>query len=557
MPYSSTKTDIVNVTVTSGGTEMPLGYGLLSVDVIQDINRISYASLTLTDGDFASKEYRISDSDFFDPGNSITITINYSGESSGKRAVFTGIIIKYSLKKTISGCILSVDISDAAVKMTTQRKSSIFNKITDSDLIGTLIGSYKGVSAGAITTTAAIHERIVQYYTSDWDMLLSRAEVNGLLVAAVNGVVSAVKPSFGAAAMSFEIGKDTVYDFDLQADARHQYAAVTTRTWDLDTQQISELTSDTRFTLKQGVLKSSNLAAAMGNSDDRMVSVIPVNAQEASAWADARMVKTRLSMLKGSFSVAGVGGLKLGDNIELKGAGNKFSGENIVTGLKHHISGGNWVTTIQFGLSADWFSSAVKLTDTKAAGLLPGINGLQVGIVETSNGDPENQSRVKVRMPAMDNNENAIWARLTTLDGGYNRGIFFWPEPGDEVILGFINDDPRNPVILGSVYGPKNQPVVAQTEANGQKGIVTKSGMKLLFDDENKTLRIQTSDNNKILIDEDSKQIEMNDANGNSLTLSNAGIVMKSAKNVMIKAQGDIDIQGKGIKIKGSTIDLI
>jgi len=35
-------------------------------------------------------------------------------------------------------------------------------------------------------------------------------------------------------------------------------------------------------------------------------------------------------------------------------------------------------------------------------------------------------------------------------DAGKQRGQVFWPEPGGEVVVGFINGDPRQAIILGA-----------------------------------------------------------------------------------------------------------
>jgi len=52
--------------------------------------------------------------------------------------------------------------------------------------------------------------------------------------------------------------------------------------------------------------------------------------------------------------------------------------------------------------------------------------------------------------------DDGIWARISTLDAGKQRGTFFRPEIGDEVIVGFLNDDPRYPVVLGMVNSSAN-----------------------------------------------------------------------------------------------------
>jgi uncharacterized protein involved in type VI secretion and phage assembly len=150
-----------------------------------------------------------------------------------------------------------------------------------------------------------------------------------------------------------------------------------------------------------------------------------------------------------------------------------------------------------------------------------------------------------------------VWGRLAAPEAGKNRGLFFWPEPGDEVILGFLNDDPRQPVILGALYSSANTPPGPPTEANAQKGLVTKGGTKLLFDDEKKLVSLATPNGSSIVLDEDKKIVEIKDANSNVLRLTADGIILESGKDLTITAKGTVHIEGtKGVEIKGAKIDL-
>jgi len=150
-----------------------------------------------------------------------------------------------------------------------------------------------------------------------------------------------------------------------------------------------------------------------------------------------------------------------------------------------------------------------------------------------------------------------VWSRLATPSAGNNAGIFFQPEPGDEVILGFLNDDPRQPVILGSVHSSHNPSPLKPADKNPEKGIVTKGGIKILLNDENKTLTIQTSEKNTIVINEKDKIIEMKDANNNTVKLSADGITLDSGKDIIIKSKGGIKMQASAkVEIKGAEIDI-
>ena len=52
--------------------------------------------------------------------------------------------------------------------------------------------------------------------------------------------------------------------------------------------------------------------------------------------------------------------------------------------------------------------------------------------------DPDSQFRILVSVPLFDPNGEGIWARLTNFYSTNGAGIFFLPEVGDEVVLGFL-----------------------------------------------------------------------------------------------------------------------
>ena len=68
---------------------------------------------------------------------------------------------------------------------------------------------------------------------------------------------------------------------------------------------------------------------------------------------------------------------------------------------------------------------------------------------------------------------------------GEGRGMHFFPEPGDEVVVAFQNGDTSNPVILGGVWNRGSGPPAQahQGSANDIRTIVTASGHELTFDD--------------------------------------------------------------------------
>ena len=124
-----------------------------------------------------------------------------------------------------------------------------------------------------------------------------------------------------------------------------------------------------------------------------------------------------------------------------------------------------------------------------AAALLPGVNGLQVGVV-VSNEDPEGEDRVRVVLPLVDKRAEGAWARVAALDAGHNRGFFFRPELGDEVVVGFFNDDPRQAVILGMLPSSAKPAPLQGSDDNHEKLYQSRAGMRWYLNDDRKIMAV-------------------------------------------------------------------
>ena len=241
-----------------------------------------------------------------------------------------------------------------------------------------------------------------------------------------------------------------------------------------------------------------------------------------------------------------------GDTIALKGVGKRHEDPVLVTAVVHDISNGAWFTNAQFGLKQNWFAEEFEdVLDCPSSALIPSINGLQIGIV-TDLEDPDNKDRVRIKLPLMDDGTDGIWARIGAMDAGKERGAFFRPELKDEVIVGFINDDPRDAVILGMLHSSdKPAPLKAENE-NHEKGWVTRSNMKVIFNDDKVSLKIETPSGKKIILDEDAGYIQLSDEHNNKIEMTDSGIRIESGKDLIMKAKNEVIIEGVNIKNSAS-----
>ena len=88
------------------------------------------------------------------------------------------------------------------------------------------------------------------------------------------------------------------------------------------------------------------------------------------------------------------------------------------------------------------------------------------------------------------------------------------------------------------------------SDDNHLKGYVSRSGIKVLIDDEYSKLEIETPAGKKIVMDDDGESITISDDHGNTITMDGDGIVMDSSADLNIKSSGDINLEGTNINIK-------
>ena len=544
---TDTATDVTNYEILLGSENISPASGILSVVIHKGLNRIASAEIVFTDANHEEEEFPWSNKEFTKPGTDVEIKAGYHDDSE---TIFKGIIVRQHLRINKKSTVLIIECKDKAVKMATVRKSAYYADMKDSDVWSQLIGD-AGLTADAGATTVQ-HKELVQYSCSDWDFIVARAEMNGMVVTNMDATVKIMKPTAAGLPVVTATYPSNIFEFDADMDARTQHKQVKATTWNAADQATIEETSSEPSLLLNGDMSGTDLANAVAGKDYEVFHSGHVMQDELKAWADAKLIKSRLSKIRGRVKIQGNGKLNPGDVVALEGVGARFAGNVMAVAVRHEISKGNWYTDIQFGQSAEWYATEMEIDDRPASSMIPAIHGLQIGIVTALEKDPENEFRIKVKVPIINKDDEGVWSRLATPDAGNNRGIVIRPEVGDEVIVGFINDDPRDAVVLGCLHSSKNAAPIEAKDDNHQKGWVTRSEMKVILDDDKKTILIKTPAENKIQLSEDEKSILIQDQNGNKIEMNKDGISMESCKDVKIKATGDIKLEGINIESKAS-----
>jgi Rhs element Vgr protein len=537
IPGSEPPTDVVSRKVFINGTELSNEILLKQVTVNKTFNKIATAKLVFIDGSVPERDFPLSNDDQFKPGSEIKIELGYHGDVE---TVFEGIIIKHGIKVQQSGAsLLMIEAKDIAIKLTGARKSAYHISKTDSDIISSLAGE----STPDVESTSFTHKQLVQFEAADWDFILTRAEANSMLVLTDDGTLVVKKPATGAAVMEATYGVN-IFEFEAEMDARRQVQSITSHSWDYTQQAAEDSDTGTADFVETGNLSSDDLGSVLG-SEINLTHTGHLEQDQLQTWADACAMRNKMSKAVGRVKIQGNAAVKPGVTITLDGVGDRFNGDVFVTGVLHQFDG-NWYSDVQFGWQEDWFYKKEDVMNKPAAGLLPGINGLQIGIVvDVDDTEDGGQYRVKVHVPTITSGNEGIWARVATLDAGAERGVYFRPEADDEVILGFLNDDPREPVILGCLHSKdaKKSPL-PETEGNMEFGFVTKEKLKLIFDDTNKkmTLSVPAGADAKTIVIDGSGSIELKDENQNSIKMDSSGITIDAGP-------GTVTVKGSMIKL--------
>ncbi len=148
----------------------------------------------------------------------------------------------------------------------------------------------------------------------------------------------------------------------------------------------------------------------------------------------------------------------------------------------------------------------------------------------TNVNDPEDEGRVKVKMPWFDQQMETEWCRVRQFYAGNGYGAYFVPEIGSEVLIAFIQGDMRQPIVLGALYNGMDKP---PSQDPRERMICSRNGHKIRF--------LDSTPNGG-----DQGALVIEDAHGNCIILSNG--------KISVRATGLLEIDGPIVTIKGRVV---
>jgi uncharacterized protein involved in type VI secretion and phage assembly len=461
-------------------------------------------------------------------------------ENGVKNCVFRGVVVRQALKMRRSGVELTLELRHGLQKLVNAHRSQVFEQRNDAEIVaGLLLG--QGIPLLGVTDMTVMHDQLVQFRCSDWTLLRSRLDACGVwLFPAPDGVTIgrpwlSATPEHTLHRHARLVGKDALVEEGAWSfSEQYQPREVTVTTWD-DKAQINQTALATVTALGTQAFNAA-LGNRLNDTPWEFNYSVPLDFNEATTFATGLLMNLQSAAVQGEFTVEGSFNYKLGQTLAIEDYGLSFDGRGIVTGIHHRISKEEgWRTTVSLG----------KDDIVRDITRVPRVSGLHIGVIAPFAEDVSGMNRLRVRLPVLGEINNVLWARFATPHASQMSGFCFYPEAGDEVVVGFFDEDPGCPVILGAMHNPINRaPIVPSLENTTKALVVSRNGQQfqLSFDLLAESVRLSSTDNKLVL--EEGMTLE-----------SKAGLVAK-ANSISIEGERTV-VSGKTmVNITGAKIDL-
>ena len=523
---------------------------------------------------FLDVKFEVMDGDFFEPGKSVEIMAN--DDQKEKVLLIKGEITALE-PAFVEGMNAELMIRgyDKTHQLFREVKSKAYLNKKDSDLAEEIAGNV-GL-APEIDSTTTVYEHIYQHNQSDLAFLMHRAWRIGYECFVEDEKLYFRKPPTGKGELEIYYGQDLL-SFYPRITMAEQVKEVTVRGWNIEqVEPIIGKASASAGSLYPEVPakgKQSAWDGKFGTSKLVIVDQPVVDQAEADILAKARLDELSGAFIQADGTAFRRPHIRAGKMLDLKGLGKRLSGTYLVTSATHRYE--------ESGLTTDFTVQGAR-TGTLAehlstAGNKPQWGGAVPAIV-TNADDPKSWGRVKVQYPWMSEEAESDWARVISVGGGPEAGMFAMPAVGDEVLVIFAYSDFNYPYILGGLWNGKNatppdmgsggeQPLVRtirsrtghmltmHDNADNKVSVETAGGHVLTFDDTNKNITIKTSGGHEILLDDSGSAISIK-STGNLTIEGGQNVEVKATANMKLQANGNVDIQASGqLNLKGAMINL-
>jgi uncharacterized protein len=330
--------------------------------VARDITQVTYKDnidgidsfdITVNNWDAERRTLKYSDTDVFDPGKRLVISMGYRGRDP-LRKMISGEIT--SLRPTFPAAgqpTLTVGGQNLLHTLQREQVTATYVNRTDSQ-IARDVGERLKIDVEVGNAREEAYDYVIQYNQPDILFLMGRARRVGYELF-VNE--DRAKPSlyFGPSGRITQVAHELVYgrsliDFEPTLSTANQVAEVTVLGWDAkNKRQIS-------YTAKRAEIGTRALASRAEQEKversfaarKEVITDMPVaSLEEAKTLAKETLENNAKQLVTGSGTVVGLPDLRAGTVVEIDGLGARFRGRYFVTATTHTIGDSGYTTKFE------------------------------------------------------------------------------------------------------------------------------------------------------------------------------------------------------------------
>jgi phage protein D/phage baseplate assembly protein gpV len=490
--------------------------------------------------------------------------------------LFVGEIVALEHEFRHDEAILAARAFDKGHRLNRTKESRTYLNKKAEDIVREVAGR-SGLQVGTVDSTSTVHQHLQQSQQTDWDLCWSLAHMNGFEFAVSEGKVVFRKRKAGSAAMTLT-WKEDLLSFRPRASIVGQVSEVEVHNHDPKARQSTQSTASTAASISKPKIWNDRAKAikAVGGGKALVADRVAASTKEAQSMAQGALNRNASAFIEADGTAFGSPKLRAGATVTIAGVGD-FNGDYVLSSSVHMFRGGKTYIT-RFDIMGDRARSFAELVGAKASAGGGGGGGGGGGtssygqhlvIAEvTNNNDPDDMGRVKVKFASLGSNIESEWARVSTPNAGKDRGLFFMPQPGDEVVVGFELGDTRRPFVLGSLYTGKEKlpaDLKDSSKREAKFGIKTPNAM---LAHSTKELKLHSGEKMTVEI---KKEAQGASGDFNLDAAANVGqkagqnfkaeagqsIDIKAGQSVTIKGSGSVTVEASGsLSLKGSTVEI-
>lgn len=165
-----------------------------------------------------------------------------------------------------------------------------------------------------------------------------------------------------------------------------------------------------------------------------------------------------------------------------------------------------------------------------------------------NNIDPTGNARIQVSYSWLPGVQ--VWARVAVPMAGPGRGTWMMPQPGDEVVVAFVNGDDREPICLGCLWNGLDKPPVASPDAAVNTiAVRSRLGNEIRLEDAKPpSIKLKSATLQQVTLDPTRIEIRTSD--------NQAIIIAAVGGNIAITATTSISLKAPLISLDAGVLDI-